>query len=272
MNESALQKEIDAATSYERLHVPALFAEWVEAVLEAAGVRPGDAVLDVACGTGVLARAAAGVVGAGGRVVGVDPNPGMLAVAAELEPAVEWRMGTAEQLPALDADFDAVVSQFGIMFFVDRPQAVREMLRVLKPGGRLSVAVWDRLENHPGYAREVELLERTAGRAAADALRAPFVMGEPAELRTMFEDAGVESIEVRSRTGTARFPSVRTMVEADLRGWLPVMGVHLSERRIEEILEAAEGELSDFVTDAGDVVFDSPAHIVVGGKPGARDA
>lgn len=71
----------------------------------------------------------------------------MLAVARQLEPAVDWREGFAESLPFPDESFDAVVSQFGLMFFTDRRQALREMLRVLVPGGRLAVAVWDSLEN-----------------------------------------------------------------------------------------------------------------------------
>lgn len=266
MSETDRKAAISAAAAYEDLHVPALFAEWVGPVLDAARVKAGQAVLDVACGTGVLARAATDRVGRDGSVVGVDPNAGMLAVARRLEPSVEWREGTAEELPLEDGTFDAVVSQFGLMFFVDASRAVREMLRVAKPGGRLAVAVWDRLSNHPAYALEVDLLERMAGPAAADALRAPFVLGDADALVALFAGAGVASPRVLTRTGTARFPDVRTMVGADLRGWLPVMGVNLPERLIEDILAAAEEVLAPFVTDTGQVVFDSPAHIVTGRK------
>jgi len=262
----AKDEQIAGARAYEGLHVPALFHEWVEPVLEAARVGPGDRVLDVACGTGVLARGAFERVGDRGFVAGADPDPGMLHVAAESAPGVEWRMGPAETLPFPNASFDAVVSQFGIMFFSDRPRALEEMLRVLAPGGRLAVAVWDSLENTPAYATEVELLEELAGPDAADALRAPFVMGDPEELRRLIEKAGAESVTVASRTGTARFPTLRSMVEADLRGWLPVMGVHLSEEIITEILERAEEAMADFVTPDGRAEFDSPAHIVRGAR------
>nr|NIP59874.1 methyltransferase domain-containing protein [Gemmatimonadota bacterium]NIR80311.1 methyltransferase domain-containing protein [Gemmatimonadota bacterium]NIT89074.1 methyltransferase domain-containing protein [Gemmatimonadota bacterium]NIU32871.1 methyltransferase domain-containing protein [Gemmatimonadota bacterium]NIU37277.1 methyltransferase domain-containing protein [Gemmatimonadota bacterium] len=202
--------------------------------------------------------------GPSGAVVGVDPNPGMLAVAEELNGAVEWQKGTAEELPFPDASFDAVVSQFGLMFFSDPSAAAREMGRVLCPSGALAVAVWDALENSPAYALEVELLDRLAGPAAADALRAPFALGDGDELAALFEDAGLSSVEVLTGTGRARFPSVRVMVEADLRGWLPVMGVELSDEKIEEILTEAEAVLAPFVTDAGRAEFDQPAHIVVG--------
>lgn len=178
MGEPGLDDQIAGARAYEALHVPALFTQWCGHVLNAADVQPGDRVLDVACGTGILAREAALRVGESGTVAGVDPGRGMLAVAKELGPGIEWKEDTAESLPYPDASFDAVVSQFGLMFFSDRGQALSEMLRVLKPGGRLAVAVWERLENSEAYPIEVALLERLAGKAAADALRAPFVLGD----------------------------------------------------------------------------------------------
>ena len=257
-----------AAQAYEDLHVPSLFQQWADPVLNGAAVGPGDRVLDVACGTGVVARAALSRVDPGGSVIGVDPLPGMLAVAARLAPEADWRPGIAEDLPVEDQSVDAVVSQFGMMFFRDRAAAVREMLRVLRPAGRLAVAVWASLEESEAYPEEVALLERIAGPEAADALRAPFVMGDAAALATLFRDQGVAAVAVETITGRARFPSVRVMVEADLRGWLPVMGVHLGEDVIAEILEAAEAELAPWVTPGGQVEFDAPAHIVRGARPG----
>lgn len=264
MNEPGSNEQIAGARAYEALHVPALFRRWCPRVLDAAGVTDGDRVLDVACGTGVLAREAAVRVGAAGSVAGVDPGRGMLAVARELAPEIEWREGTAESLPYPDQSFDAVVSQFGLMFFSDRPRALREMIRVLKPGAGLAVAVWDCLENSEAYPEEVELLHRIAGKAAADALRAPFVLGDKAGLIALFEASGAESVRVETHTEVASFPSIRTMVEADLRGWLPVMGVVLQDDQIERILSDAENVLAKYVAADGKVVFKSPAHIVTG--------
>jgi ubiquinone/menaquinone biosynthesis C-methylase UbiE len=258
---SSLQAQIDAATAYEELFVPAEFQEWTPRVADAAQLGPGHRVLDVACGTGVLAREAATRVGAGGLVVGLDPHAGMLAVARRLAPELAWHEAPAEALPFPDRSFDAVVSQFGLMFFTDRHQALREMLRVLMPGGRLAIAVWDTLEATPAYAAEVAFLERMAGRQAADAVRAPFALGDRNELARLLADAGAETVVITTHHGTARFPSVRVMVEAELRGWLPAMGVVLSEDQIERILEEAEHALSAFVTPGGAVAFDSPAHI-----------
>lgn len=267
MSDSLLDQQIVAATAYEELHVPALFHQWPNLLLDAIPIEPGHAVLDVACGTGVLAREAAVRVGPKGKVSGVDPGPGMLAVARKLAPEVHWHQGVAEALPFEDESFNAVVSQFGMMFFSDRVKAVKEMLRVLRSGSHLAVAVWDSLENSPAYPIEVALLQRMAGDDAANALRAPFVLGEQATLVELFERVGVDSIAVKTCVGTARFPSVRVMVEADLRGWLPVMGVDLGEEQIQQILSEAETALSRYVVEDGSVVFDAPAHIITGRKP-----
>jgi SAM-dependent methyltransferase len=262
MEEPNLDDQIAGARAYEALHVPALFRQWCPRVLDAAGVAIGHRVLDVACGTGVLAREAAVRVGSPGLVTGVDPGRGMLTVAKELAPHIEWQDGTAESLPFPDRSFDAVVSQFGLMFFTDRTQALREMIRVLKPGGRLTVAVWDSLEKSDAFPVEVELIERLAGQAAADALRAPFALGDRDTLIGLFENSEVTSVDIETHNGTARFPNVRTMIEADLRGWLPIMGVLLKEEQIEGILKAAEIALAEYVNEDGCVVFNAPAQIV----------
>jgi SAM-dependent methyltransferase len=190
----------------------------------------------------------------------------MLAVAKELSPSVDWRQGVAESMPFSDASFDAVVSQFGFMF-MDHDKAAHEMIRVLRPNGRLVVAVWDSVENIPAYAAEIALLERIAGTRAADALRAPFVLGDRELLGEIFRNAGVSSVMMDSPKGIGRFPSIRVMVEADLRGWLPVMGVHLTEEEIARILEEAEDVLDSYVADDGRVAFDAAAHLVSVRKP-----
>jgi ubiquinone/menaquinone biosynthesis C-methylase UbiE len=264
---SALEEAISAASAYEGLHVPALFEQWAIRVVDAAQIRDRDRVLDVACGTGILARKAAWRAGSHGSVAGVDPNPGMLAVAERLDPSIQWSEGVAESLPYPDESFDAVVSQFGLMFFTDRNAAIREMIRVLVPRGRMAVAVWGALEKSEAYALMVALLERIGGAQAAEALRAPFVLGDRSELAKLFRSAGVESVDVTTHRGTARFPSVRTMVEADLRGWLPVMGVVLPDERIQLILEEAEHALSRYVKADGTMEFELPAHIVSAAKP-----
>ena len=265
MTASELQRQTDAATAYQNLFVPALFQEWAPRVCSAARLKAGDRVLDVACGTGVLAREAAARIGPGGRVTGLDLNPGILAVAQRMAPDIEWRLGDASSLPFEASGFDAVVSQFGLMFFPDRVGALREMMRVLAPGGRLAVAVWDALENTPGYAAEVSLVERMAGSGAADALRFPFALGDPAMLIELCSAAGVSGAGVTTHTGTGRFPSIRTMVEAELRGWLPLVGIKLEDELIERILTEAETALAPYRQADGTVAFETPVHIITAG-------
>jgi SAM-dependent methyltransferase len=243
-------------------------AEWAPRVADAARIRSGDRVLDVACGTGVLARAAASRVAPDGAVTGLDLNPGMLAVAARLGPTISWQQGTAQALPFPDGSFEAVVSQFGLMFFPDPVEALREMMRVLVPGGRLAVAVWASLADTPAYAAETALVDRLAGTAAGDALRAPFRLGEASRLAQLCAAAGITGAAVNLQRGRGRFPSIRSMVEVDLRGWLPLMGVVLEEELIAEILRQADGALRPYITvEGGGVAFDSPAVLATAVKP-----
>lgn len=269
MKHSVSKQDFDAAMAYESLHVPALFAQWAPRIADTVSLDIGMRILDVACGTGVFAREAASRVAGTGFVAGLDTSPGMLAAAAHLAPNVEWTHGRAESLPYDDASFDVVVCQFGLMFFEDRVGGLREMKRVLKHGGRICVAVWESLECSEAYPQEVDLIERLAGKRAADALKAPFVLGDVDRLSALFTEAGFESVEVTTHRGTAVFPSIRSMVEADLRGWLPVMGVSLDDSLIEAILVEAETALSRFVITDGRVEFDIPAHIVVGTRADA---
>ena len=249
-----------AAEVYEAFFLPALFQEWPPYVVQAAGLQPGHRVVDVACGTGVLTRAAAQRVAPTGSAVGVDINAGMLAVAKRQAPQVEWRQAPAEALPFDDQQFDAVVSQFGLMFFADRQQAIREMLRVLRSGGRLAVAVWDSLDNTPGYAAMTQLLQRLFGAEVARALYAPYNLGDRRELQAVFAAAGVPEVEIKTYTGTARFPSIRDWVYTDIKGW--TLAEVLDDDQFELLQQAAERALQPFVTADGTVAFDSPAHLV----------
>lgn len=264
MHDPILTSQITGAEAYEQLMVPALFAEWAPRVARAAEIAVGHIVLDVASGTGVLAREAARYVGDRGRVIGIDPNPGMLAVARRLSPEVDWRQASAESIPSPDDSFDAVVSQFGLMFFGDQQGALREFVRVLKPGGHYAVAVWDSLYANAAYDIESAIVEDIAGKRAADPIRAPFALGDKDGLESLFLKAGLTDCAITTLSGTGRFPSVEAMTDADLRGWLPVVGVLLSEEEIAAIRFEVERQLAEYVQPDGSVVFPTSAHIVYG--------
>lgn len=265
MDESSTgQVTRSAAEVYEAFFVPALFQEWAPKVADAAQLAAGQKVLDVACGTGVLARKAAKRVAPGGAVAGLDRNEGMLAVARRTAPAIEWRQGMAESLPFADRSFDAVISQFGLMFFEDRAGALREMWRVLRPGGRLAVAVWDVLEHSPGYAAMVVLLQRLFGDRAADALRAPFVLGDPEALRALFAKSGIPAVDIRTSNGSARFPSIESWVHTDVKGW--TLADLIDEAQYRTLLEESTKELAAYAQEDGTVAFPIPAHIATAVK------
>lgn len=263
MSDDELQSQIATAEAYEAFFVPALIQEWASRVADAARIQPGDKVLDVACGTGVLARAAALRVGTGGTVVGLDRHPGMLEVARRLASGIEWRQGTAESLPYADETFDAVVCQFGLMFFADRSRALREMTRVLVNNGRLAVAVWDHLKNIPAFKVEAEVVERVAGPSAANGMRAPFALGDRDELTSLLAhaNADVGSASISTQRGKARFPSVRSLLEADIKGFLPLAGIQLTEDQMRQIISDGEQALRPYVAPDGTLVFDTSAHV-----------
>jgi ubiquinone/menaquinone biosynthesis C-methylase UbiE len=214
----------------------------------------------------MLARAVAARVHPGGSVAGVDINPGALSVAARVAPEIEWRQGAAESLPYADASFQAVVSQFGLMFFSDQQAALREMMRILAPGGHLAIAVWGALDDTPGYATFVAVLQPFIGERAAAVVRSPFTLGDPRELSALFTMAGMASAVVTSHKGTARFSTLRSWVQTEIKRWLRIAQVMLDEGPFEALLAEAERTLQSFVTANGAVEFAMPAHIVTAQK------
>jgi SAM-dependent methyltransferase len=251
-----------AAEVYEEFFVPALFGQWPNHVLDAVGASEGDRILDVGCGTGVLARAAVQRVGRTGQVAGVDPNDGMLAVARRLGPDVAWKTGVAERLPYPDASFDGVVSQFALMFFTDPHAALAEMARVLAAGRSVAIATWASLDTTPGYGAMVELLGELFGDQAADALRAPFLLGDPEQVRELVATAFPNPV-VATRGGTARFESIEAWVHTDVRGW--TLAGMINDDEYEELLREATRRLTRFTDADGRVAFPAPALITTAG-------
>lgn len=258
-------KSSSPAEIYDSLFVPALFRQWGPVLVEEGRIGSSDKVIDVACGTGVLALAALARVGKHGKVVGLDPNPDMLAVARRKSTSIDWREGRAESIPFPDGAFDAVVSQFGMMFFEDGVTALREMMRVLKPNGRLAVAVCGALDQSPGYAALADMLKRLFGAEVSDAFRTPFTLGDATQLRSLCERAGIERAEVRQHSGTVRFASIETLVSTE-RACIWTLGGLLNEDQFGCLLKEAERELQPFIAPSGDVRFEMPSLIITASK------
>jgi SAM-dependent methyltransferase len=195
------------AENYHRHLVPTIFEPWAEDLVDLAAPQPGERVLDVACGPGVVARLVARRAGAG-QVTGLDVNPGMVEVARSLpsELPICWQQGSALQMPFPGEAFDLVLCQQGVQFFPDRAAGLNEMRRVLVPGGRMVLAVWGPIGQSPGFAALATALERHVSAAAAAAARSPFSLWDTGELRVLLEGAGLRNVEVHSRTRMLCFP------------------------------------------------------------------
>jgi ubiquinone/menaquinone biosynthesis C-methylase UbiE len=258
----------NAAETYEHALVPAVFAPWAPLVVALADPRPGDRVLDIACGTGVVTRLAAQQVGRTGNVIGLDLNPGMLAFAASLASSdpptnapITWREASATNMPLPDAAYDIAYCQLGLQFFPDRPAAMREMYRVLVSGGRLGLMVWQNIQYTPGFGALAAALARHVSSEAAGIMRAPFALAEAEQLRELVAAGGFRDITIQSIAGTVRFPSVSRFVQDYVRG-SPLSG-HVAKIS-DESRAALVSEVSDALMSyvAGDgLTFPIKAHL-----------
>jgi ubiquinone/menaquinone biosynthesis C-methylase UbiE len=188
-----------AAESYERHFVPAIGRPVAAELIEAADLRPGERVLDVACGTGIVTRLAADRVRADGSVAGLDPNPAMLAVAREAasgEAPITWHEAHAEHIPLDDDRFDVVLCGMGLQFFANRAAALREIRRVLAPGGRFVANVPG--PTPPPLQWMADGLRRHVSPQSAGFVDAVFSLHDADELRSLAEEAGFTRVEVRS--------------------------------------------------------------------------
>ena len=194
--------------NYERYFVPVIGEPLAIDLIQVAALGDDDRVLDVACGTGVVARLAAQQVGGSGSVAGLDPNPGMLAVAKSSAPpdaSIEWHQAGAEDMPFQDGAFDVVLCQMGLQFVSDKDAALREMRRVLTSEGRLFL-------NLPGPTPRIfrimsEALARNVGKQAAGFVEHVFSLYDPSEIESLLDIAGFNDVSVQSETKSLPLPA-----------------------------------------------------------------
>jgi len=256
-----------AAEIYESQFVPALFAEWAPRLIDLAGVTPGQAVLDVACGTGIVARTVADAQRGRGRVVGVDLNEAMLKVAQRVRPEIEWRQGDAARLPFPDGGFDVALCQMAFMFFPDRRQVLREMARVVTAGGIVALSVPSRLEAQPAYAPFVELAARHAGPEAVGLLGAYFASGDLDELRGLVTGAGLQITATRTHVGTVRCPSIDAFVATEVES--TPLRERISDEVYARIVEEAREVLRSFTRPGGAAEIPLEGHVIAARTRGA---
>lgn len=236
---------------YERWIVGPLFRPFAEAMLDEVKLGKKDRVLDIATGTGIVARVARERLGEGSTVVGVDISPDMLAVARDVEPGIDWREGEAGALPLRGGEqFDVVLCQQGLQFFPDKAKAASEMRRALAKGGRLAVSTWRSDEEHP-FLRE---LRRVAERHLGPVADARYGFGDAGALEALFRDAGFGYVRSRVLSRTVRFapdaPFVRMNAMA-LVG-MSAAGKSLDEEERKRFVDTIVSESATVVARHGD--------------------
>ena len=258
-----------AAENYQRHFVPAIATPVSADLLRTARLQPGERVLDVACGTGVIARLAAEAVGSTGSVTGIDLAPDMINVAratpAPAGPPIDWQIGDAAALPLPDDTYDTVLCQMGLMFMSDRPAAVAEMRRTLAPGGRAVVST-------PGAIQPpFEILERALvehiGADLGGFVRAVFSMHDPGALAAILRGAGLRDVTATVRQATLRLPAPAEFLwqYINLTPMAPIVAQAPGAAK-----EAMEADLVEgwqpYVGEGGGVVGEQPMVFAIGWK------
>ena len=272
--QSGFQLSGPAPELYERYIVPALTFGTAKELVTLAGVKMGDHVLDVACGTGVVSRQAATAVGPGGEVTGLDVNRNMLGMARSIPPAgglsISFREGSVLDLPFPGEAFDVVLCQHGLEFFPDRGQGLREMRRVLRQQGHLGIRVWRGIEQQAFHTALFAALDRYLWGGEESPSRTgfgrPFSLGDAEELYALVDGAGFKEIELKPSTGSIRLASTND----DLLGYISALpvgreiaGMEESKRRA--MLEEVKSDLQPFV-EQGKFVIPAECHVVIARK------
>jgi ubiquinone/menaquinone biosynthesis C-methylase UbiE len=251
---------LETAEAYEAAFVPSLFARLAVPLVDAGEVTAGDRVLDVACGTGIVARTAAERTGPAGRVVGLDLNEAMLTVARRIRPDLDWRQGDAASLPFPDDSFDVALCQSGLMFVPDPTAAVRELARVVRPEGRVAVQVWSALDRQTAFRPLADAVARHAGPDAVALVSTYFRLGDREQFTAQFTRAGLRVTDVRTLPVTVRAPSVDAYLTTEVES-TPLID-RISEDVYRRIREEAGVGLARYCDESGALALPLEAYVV----------
>jgi ubiquinone/menaquinone biosynthesis C-methylase UbiE len=246
MSEAQLFAATTFTEIYERVLVAPLFRPFAEQLVARIAPTRGDTVIDVACGTGIVARVARERLGPDARIVGVDVAPAMLAVARTVDPTIDWREGNAVSLPVSgDEQFTVLTCHQGLQFMPDKPAAIREMRRVLAPGGRVAIAAWRSLDDHPAVRDLNEIAERHVGRIADS--RHSF--GDATALKNLLTEGGFEQVNVQTVAHDVQF------ADGFVYARLNAMAVIGMSERSQGMSDVERGELAGRIAaDSGDII------------------
>ena len=268
---SGWQLSGSAPEAYERYIVRPFIEDCTYHLVDVAALQSEERVLDVACGTGVVARLAASRLGPAGYVVGLDTNPGMLAMARGMTlpktvASVIWQKADVIAMPFPDADFHVLFCQQGLQFFADKSNALAEMHRVLMPGGRLVLSVWRALEHCPWQRAVADALENHVSEATATSIRVPFALGESEEINSLLKDAGFRDVQIGIANHTIRHVSLEEFVPGYLFA-TPVASTaaDLDERVLTAIVDEIRASLRSYIDD-NELAIPISTHVAVAFK------
>ncbi len=251
----------DYVQMHELYLVPAIYAQWAHWIIELTDIELGHDVLDVACNTGVLARAAKMETGLTGSVIGLDTSEKMLESARQHSSGVDWQAGSVSVLPFADNQFDRVMCQFSLMFITSRAATIKEMLRVCKPDGLVVLAVWAPMTHSQTYCTLIELIRKHAGAQTASKVSSPWSLGKPGAVDALLLLAGVNEYHCHERVGKALFPSIKSFIDTHLQlvGELE----NMDKEVYQNLLNAAYIDLHPFLLPNGQLVARLDADIFV---------
>lgn len=253
--ESGFQLKQGGPEVYELCWVRAQMGRCAEELVAAADVAIGDRVLDIACGTGVVARTAAHSSGSAGNVTGTDVNAGMLEAASRFADEagladISWLECDAAAMPLPDAAFDVALCQQGLQFMPNKPGAMAEMARVLKPGGRLALSVWK--TRAPIGAAFTTVLDRHFGAGTTAPWELIYSLGDRSYLHTLAKGAGFRDAHVSFDVKFARHPDPETFITGAIAG-SPIAETmaELPEAEHRRLINEIVAELADYRDDDG---------------------
>ena len=246
--------------------MPTIFGPWATDLVSLAAPQPGERILDVACGTGAVARVAARMIGADGTVTGLDLNPGMLNIARghDLQGTVQWREGSAQAMPFPDEVFTLVLCQQGMQYFPDRAAALREMQRVLASDGRLVLSVWRAVERTPGFLVLGQALARHISPEAG--VLPPFALGDAAGLAAEVTAAGFGDVATQTASRLLCYASSEEFVRTYLISTpLADLLAQVDEARRTALLADVNSALQPFI-DSNGLAFPIESQIIMARK------
>lgn len=254
------QLEINGAKFYEQNFVPALFEHWAKRTVEKLNLEESDHLLDIACGTGIVARVARAGNTVNLKVTGCDINKGMLAVAKEIDPEINWIEGSAENLPFDDDSFEKVSCQFGFMFFQDLVKTLNEMERVKKKNGKIIIGIWDAIEANEGYFDLLKIIENIGGQNLGLTLRAPFNLGDKREIDIIMKSSNISNYKLETIKERVKFPSIEHWIDCDVKA--SPIAEKITDQQYAELQKEAKTKLNKYVEKDQKVRFNMSAHML----------